>query len=465
MTAQDSFVSTNFLCCEAEISTRSCLLLLQRRLQAPLEILLRMVGLADEAEARFSKQERERAGKSAAPTAPLPDLGAPEDGPGSLSETGEPRHDNDFEDFRAILVAPTPGEVLSNLEPFLPANVRPGLPGSEHHLPRGTVDRHLDVHFRLLRQDLMGPLHDKVQTVLERGGPSAVGRGGWRQTGGAGANQVDVIHYDDVRVESVKGNSHGACFVLSFKQLPGVGKTQQRRIEFWENSSRLELGSLVCVWRARAGTGNALGLVFATVTERDPKQLAESRPCIGVRLCNNRDGQSAGEFIKALQSKNQTGGGQADPGAILVEASGSFFSYEPTLKALQRLTKGSFPFSRYICRQQNDGQINVSPPAYVTGVTSYDLAFLAEGSTGVTEQAGRELANVPVGRQGGFPTRLLVETTSLDEPQARALAAALTEELVLIQGPPGTGKVRGYATSSDVSNVTLQLFEMAFRHI
>ncbi|GAQ90342.1 NF-X1 zinc finger and helicase domain protein [Klebsormidium nitens] len=392
----------------------------KRRSQGPLEVLLRLLGLANEADASFSKQQQNQAGPSSTPIAALPDLGVPEDGPGHLSETGEPRHDNDFEDFRAILVAPTPAEVLSNRDPFLPANVRPGLPGSQHHLPRGTVDRHLDVHFRLLRQDLMGPLHDK--------------------TDGAGVNQVDVIHYDDVRVESVKGNAHGACFVLSFKELSGVGKGKQRRLEFWENSSRLEFGSLVCILRAGVGAGNALGLVFATVTERDPKQLAESRPCIGVRLCNSRDEHSAGEFIAALQSRNQTGGGQADSGAILVEASGSFFSYEPTLKALQRLTEGNFPFSRYICRQPNDGEVNVSAPAYLTGTTSYDLSFLAGGSTGVTEQSRRELENVPVGRQGGFPTGLLVKTTSLDEPQARALAAALTEELVLIQGPPGTGK-------------------------
>ncbi|KAG8921251.1 hypothetical protein FRC02_000362 [Tulasnella sp. 418] len=72
------------------------------------------------------------------------------EGPGNLREGG-PRHDNDFEEISKIRIAPTHAELVSTVEDFLPANV----PGAPHHLPSTSMQRLLDIQFRLLREELM----------------------------------------------------------------------------------------------------------------------------------------------------------------------------------------------------------------------------------------------------------------------------------------------------------------------
>lgn len=69
---------------------------------------------------------------------------------GSLREEG-PRHDNDFEDIRSISIPPTESEMLCPISPFLPANI----PGAPHHLQVDSMERLLDIQFRLLREELL----------------------------------------------------------------------------------------------------------------------------------------------------------------------------------------------------------------------------------------------------------------------------------------------------------------------
>ena len=71
------------------------------------------------------------------------------EGPGELREQG-PRHDNDFMDIQHIRVAPTQGELISRSPPFLPAN----LYDAPHPCPPGSMERLLDIQFRLLREEL-----------------------------------------------------------------------------------------------------------------------------------------------------------------------------------------------------------------------------------------------------------------------------------------------------------------------
>jgi len=71
------------------------------------------------------------------------------DPPGDLRPDG-PRHDNDFADIAQIRICPTSDELMCPVAPYLPVTV----PGAPHHLPAGSMERHLDVHFRLLREDL-----------------------------------------------------------------------------------------------------------------------------------------------------------------------------------------------------------------------------------------------------------------------------------------------------------------------
>ena len=71
------------------------------------------------------------------------------DPPGHLRPEGR-RHDNDFADIADIRICPTSEELTCQLAPHLPATV----PGAPHHLPAGSMKRHLDIQFRLLREDL-----------------------------------------------------------------------------------------------------------------------------------------------------------------------------------------------------------------------------------------------------------------------------------------------------------------------
>jgi len=71
------------------------------------------------------------------------------DPPGQLRPEGQ-RHDNDFANIEQIRICPTSDELMCPVAPFLPVTI----PGAPHHLPAGSMARHLDVQFRLLREDL-----------------------------------------------------------------------------------------------------------------------------------------------------------------------------------------------------------------------------------------------------------------------------------------------------------------------
>ena len=69
---------------------------------------------------------------------------------GQLRELGA-RHDNDFEEIQEISIPPTQQEMTSPIAPFLPANI----PGAPHHLGADSIERLLDIQFRLLREELL----------------------------------------------------------------------------------------------------------------------------------------------------------------------------------------------------------------------------------------------------------------------------------------------------------------------
>lgn len=71
------------------------------------------------------------------------------EGPGETRRDG-PRHDNDHLEIDQIRIAPTHQELISPLSPFLPAN----LWDAPHPLPSESMERLLDIQFRLLREEL-----------------------------------------------------------------------------------------------------------------------------------------------------------------------------------------------------------------------------------------------------------------------------------------------------------------------
>lgn len=72
------------------------------------------------------------------------------DPPGHLRRSG-PRHDNDFAAINEIRIAPTHDELFSPIPPYIPVFSHE----APHHLPVNSMERHLDIQFRLLREELM----------------------------------------------------------------------------------------------------------------------------------------------------------------------------------------------------------------------------------------------------------------------------------------------------------------------
>lgn len=72
------------------------------------------------------------------------------DPPGELRVAG-PRHDNDHESIADIKVIPTLGELRSPHTPYLP----PSIAEAPHHLPAWSMERLLDIQFRLLREEMV----------------------------------------------------------------------------------------------------------------------------------------------------------------------------------------------------------------------------------------------------------------------------------------------------------------------
>ena len=103
----------------------------------------------------LSKEAHARSRRSAVAASNAPNEGllaalrGTYDPPGELRLDG-PRHDNDFVDISDIRVAPTHKELMCRVEPFLPAS----LFEAPHPAPADSMQRLLDIQFRLLREEL-----------------------------------------------------------------------------------------------------------------------------------------------------------------------------------------------------------------------------------------------------------------------------------------------------------------------
>ncbi|KAF9358198.1 hypothetical protein BGX26_002265 [Mortierella sp. AD094] len=84
------------------------------------------------------------------------------DPPGHISPNG-PRHNNDKSEISEISLIPTQNELACSREPFLPSN---GDLEAPHFLPPGWK-RHLDIHFRLYREDLVNPLRNGLLALTK----------------------------------------------------------------------------------------------------------------------------------------------------------------------------------------------------------------------------------------------------------------------------------------------------------
>lgn len=305
------------------------------------------------------------------------------------------------EDFREIPVFPVEHDILVNTNPFLRMNKRTGGYKDLNH--------YLDVQFRLLREDFIGPLREGIQQYVA-----------FLKTPKGHDKKYkmpkDIRVYTDVQVISSICNNGGLCRRISFT-CSGF-----KRIR-WESSKRLLFGSLVCLSNDDFDT-----LHFATVGNRDHKDLRKG--IVDIQFCND-------SMVMACLPD--------DTIFKMAESSAFFEAYRHVLSGMQTLANGDLPFERYIVCCKSD----VDAPGYLrrNPFARFDLRPLVDDKVVLVEKKhglrhnfspdSAQAASVPVLMPEEWPNP---EILRLNKSQFLAVQMALSKEFVIIQGPPGTGK-------------------------
>ena len=281
------------------------------------------------------------------------------------------RHDNDPPDFRDVSVMPSVDE--------LKCTQRPHLPGP----PTSSCSAHLERHFRLLREDLLGPARTELQLFQK-------GEGDRRKRFSAVAiESVDVNTKDQKKV----------MVVVSFALEPGrkalLMTAQKDRVSYWESYSTGIL-PINCLVLLMAPDGSE---AFATVIHREARELAglkndDYRPRVGLRF--EAEGRSNAEAVGRIFKFVGRG-----PVCNILTITSSYFSYAPVLNVLQK--KDRFALSDIVL---NPADYHPQRPEYLSKVPNLESFF----------------------------------PESLNPSQRDAMQNAFGSELALIQGPPGTGK-------------------------
>lgn len=163
--------------------------------------------------------------------APLARFVLPKNLPGHLSSTG-PRHDNDHVDIENISILPTPAEINSTSDEYLPTN---DISSFHHPGINGRIDR----EFRLLREDTVGQFRDAIRSQLEKmQNPEAVQFQFRNQ-------QVRTFTYHEAEaIHAGFHRSRGLDLLVRFVQT-ARGTDPASREEWWMHSKRLQPGGLV----------------------------------------------------------------------------------------------------------------------------------------------------------------------------------------------------------------------------
>lgn len=318
----------------------------------------------------------------------------------SQSEVPGGRHDNDKRDFRSIAIVPTLEEFLCEADPYLPKIHDSVEPMTEAQL--------LDRHFRLLREDVIGPSKDQQDDPRKEYRDVIYGVKPKRAETGA---PVYRGNSKDILIRSTD-----PCICYEFK-LPACvrnykSKGTREKEEFWTKTKRLvPRDALVCLQR-KDRDGEWVPVRFATIARREPKELSKPEPIIGLRFLSKNDTMEA---LKELSHRTAP--------TRMVVVSAELFAYEPILRALKMMP--GVPFADEVL---HGTQVKLPK-----------------------EEQGYTLADV------GQSVAAKVET--LDAAQKSALDSALSNRMALIQGPPGTGRhtIWPESTLSLSSNTQLNL--------
>jgi Zinc finger C-x8-C-x5-C-x3-H type (and similar) len=344
--------------------------------------------------------------------------------PGELSNS-VPRHDNDSARIAKISILPTRDEVLSLRDPYLPINDI----AAPHFLDGAS--RLLDINFRLLREDMIGPLRNAVNLILQKLSPEVpISKQLSHQNYLREPNMVSTRLYFDVSVESaqfVKNN--GLTFQLRFRQPRQRNGVPHETIKsYWDATKSLDRGSLLCL------VSNTPDFIcFLTVVEKQTQLLCKDPDWCWI------DVTPEGKVDHVRESLLQNIRRKLKVSLALVEFPGVLLaSFKTILESLQ--TRSPFlPFSNILCPQPDERQAydsrrnrtaKVPPPLYSLGGFQFNLQPLKnsrayQGPLFLSSEASPDDHEL-LGK--------LERESTLDSGQCKGLIAALTQEVALIQG-------------------------------
>ncbi|KAG5772514.1 hypothetical protein H9Q72_001332 [Fusarium xylarioides] len=332
------------------------------------------------------------------------------------------RHDNDFADITKIAILPTYEEVVSENDEYLPSTNF-----TDPHVLDDHLQRHIDSMFRLVRHDILGPVKTILADLLRSDDIMA-----GRLSSGNPQAQVYLATCVEKLVSSKK---RGTEAVLTFRPPQHIlEKSPEKQQTWWNASSRLGYGTLVCFL---APGVEGVSMLFFQVTNKSTgragKDDADSNsniaplhgaPSITVKLANH----SRDDLLLLTKLYNTKAIG------ILVDFNGVIpDTFVPILKNLQKIKgENHIAFQQWILPSPPEDQ-SVSIPGYARRLDfSFSLRCITKDKAVDMSLDPEEPDNLSIEE--------LEEATGLDAGQCRGLVGALTREYALIQGPPGTGK-------------------------
>lgn len=378
------------------------------------------------------------------------------DGPGVLCSTGS-RHDNDVAEIKNIRIAPTRNELICRAKPFLPANFY----DAPHHLPQESMERLLDIQFRLLREELTyvsfivtnfqavrvfitrAPLRASVNLVrndMLSGSPKTKlteilsKKGGKYRGSGDGDGGVMFNVYTGVKFHSMTPDHRGISVNISFDTPPGRARQSSghARAVFWESmgGKRIMQGGLIAlVWSQN--NAQDVDVHLGTIASSS-KEIADSAKQREDRVSSRIiffDPEVEVRILNVLKHSFAT-----KDEILLVEAPVMYEGIRPFLEGLTTEPE-TIPFKEYLVHRPQ-GYFNshdVKPPQYASLPRfKYQLECLFDAGA---REAGFELSMVVNDRNSVEIARdELKRGSRLDPSQVDAVVSALTREVALIQG-------------------------------
>lgn len=349
------------------------------------------------------------------------------DEPGHLRRLG-PRHDNDNALIADIELLPTHAELVCETAPYLPGNV----PSAPHHLGVGTMERQIDVVFRLLRENTVGPIRSAVQSLrLDLRGPRQrqltrfLQEGGGRWRAADSSNAVDLNVYGDVSFTNLAILHQDLVVELSLKAPKSVGTAR-------EGNKKLARGGLVGLLLRQVDTRGVevLNVFLGEISEDVAWSAGGPQNRRGSVKVTFHDSAVFASAIQHLDHRNRA---RRSPMTFFEVPGVLLGTLVPFLKRLQAVEPSSIPFGRWIAGTTDASTPlpPMEPPRFARSPEfAYDLSsFLRPGAVdGGLKLLATDSASVEHARSA------LKEHSSFDDSQADAFVESMTREVAMIQG-------------------------------